>query len=270
MTKRELQYKEIFFFQRSGQLIIDNISDYNIFGIRFINGSYIDAMERLRNGGFMVVPSAPGLATLGSDLQYTKAVQNSDFAIPDSGFMVLLYRIFKGKRIRKLSGAMFIKLFVNEPFLKDKNKIFLVDPNIEESKLNHNYLNGVGIPLSRKNQYIAPIYDKTAIVDTQLLYILENLKEKPKFILINLGSGVQERLGYYLKNYLSFTTGIICSGAAIAFLTGAQAKMPNWVEKIYCGWLCRIIQNPKQYTMRYIKAFKLIYIFYLEKRGVFL
>ena len=262
-----MQYKEIFFFQRSGQLIIDNISDYNIFGIRFINGSYIDAMERLRNGGFMVVPSGPGLATIGKDLRYTEAVQNSDFAIPDSGFMVLLYRMFKGKRIRKLSGAMFIKLFVNEPILKDKNKLFLVDPNIEESEFNRNYLNGIGIPLSRENQYIAPVYDKIAIVDTQLLYILENLKEKPKFIVINLGSGIQERLGYYLKNNLSFTTGIICSGAAIAFLTGAQAKIPDWVDKIYCGWLCRIIQNPNLFLNRYIKAFRLLYVFYIDKKG---
>ena len=55
--KRELQYKEIFFFQRLVQLILDNISDYNIFGIRFINGSYIDAMERVKNSGFMVVTS---------------------------------------------------------------------------------------------------------------------------------------------------------------------------------------------------------------------
>ena len=93
---------------------------------------------------------------------------------------------------------MFIKLFVNEPILKDKNKIFLVDPNLEESELNRNYLNGIGIPLSRENQYIAPIYDKTAIVDTQLLYILENLKEKPKFILINF-------LTIY-KNHIKFLT----------------------------------------------------------------
>jgi len=249
---------------------LTKVNEFKLFGIIFINGNYDNAISRLSKGGLMVVPSGPGLATIGKDIRYTEAVQNSDFAIPDSGFMVLLYRIFKGKRIRKLSGAMFIKLFVNEPILKDKNKIFLVDPNIEESELNRNYLNGIAIPLSRENQYIAPIYDKTAIVDTQLLYILENLKEKPKFILINLGSGVQERLGYYLKNNLSFTTGIICSGAAIAFLTGAQAKMPDWIEKIYCGWLCRIIQNPKQYTMRYLRAFKLIYIFYLEKRGVFL
>ena len=246
------------------------VNEFKLFGIIFIDGNYDNAISRLSKGGLMVVPSGPGLATIGKDIRYTKAVQNSDFAIPDSGFMVLLYRIFKGKRIRKLSGAMFIKLFVNEPILKDKNKIYLVDPDIEESELNRNYLNGIGIPLSRENQYIAPVYDKIAIVDSQLLYILENLKEKPKFIVINLGSGIQERLGYYLKNNLSFTTGIICSGAAIAFLTGAQAKIPDWVDKIYCGWLCRIIQNPKQYTMRYLKAFKLIYIFYLEKRGVLL
>ena len=70
-----------------------------------------------------------------------------------------------------------------------------------------------------------------------------------------------------MKNNLSYSPGIICTGAAIAFLTGAQATLPNWVDKIYMGWLARIIQNPLQFFMRYLKAFRLIYVFYLEKKG---
>ena len=54
----------------------------------------------MRQSAFMVVPSGPGLATIGKDQRYTKAVQNCDFAIPDSGYMVLLLRWLKGKKIR--------------------------------------------------------------------------------------------------------------------------------------------------------------------------
>ena len=79
---------------------------YKVFGIDFINGKYEKAINRLNHGEFMVVPSGPGLATIGKDQRYTKAVQNCDFAIPDSGYMVLLLRWLKGKKIRKFSSGL--------------------------------------------------------------------------------------------------------------------------------------------------------------------
>lgn len=238
-----------------------------ILDIPFIDGIYENAIRFLNNGAFMVVPSGPGLATIDQDKNYWNAIKKSDFALPDSGFMILLYKLFYNKNINKLSGLKFIKLFFNEVELREDDTLFLIDPNDSESELNRIYLNKINIPLKKENQYIAPIYDKTEIVDNILLNILENLEFKPKYILINLGGGIQERLGYYLKNNLTFSTGIVCTGAAISFLTGSQANIQKWVDKIYLGWLVRIIQNPRQFFIRYIKAFRLLYIFHLDKKG---
>ena len=38
-----------------------------------------------------------------------------------------------------------------------------------------------------------------------------------KFIIINLGGGVQEKLRLYIKNHIKKNTTIICTGFAIAF-----------------------------------------------------
>ena len=84
---------------------------YYIFKIQFIDGIYQNAIDCLKNDAFMIVPSGPGLATIGKDLQYTKAVQNADFAIPDSGYMVILYRLYFHKKIKKISSPKFIKSF---------------------------------------------------------------------------------------------------------------------------------------------------------------
>jgi len=51
----------------------------------------------------MVVLSVSGLATIGSDINYTTAVQNANFAIPDSAYMALLVKILKGTKINKLN-----------------------------------------------------------------------------------------------------------------------------------------------------------------------
>ena len=238
---------------------------YNIFNIPFINGSYQEAFSGLREGCFMVVPSGPGLSIIDKDIKYWDALTGADFAIPDSGFMVILARIFYGYKIKKLSGPKFFRKFINEKILHEKGMLFSVDPNGYESKKNREYLNEKRIPITSEYQYVAPIYDKNEITDSKLIRILELLEVRPKFLLLNLAGGVQERLGYYIKNNLSYKLGIICTGAAIAFETGSQAKLPKWVDELYLGWLARIIQSPKQFSIRFLKAFRLVYVFYLCK-----
>ena len=240
-------------------------SSFKLLSVSFINGDYNDAFSRLKKGEFMVVPSGPGLSAIDKDIKYWDALKGADFAIPDSGFMIILSRLFFRIKIKKLSGPKFFRKFINEKILHEKGMIFSVDPNYKESEINNKYLNHIGIPIKSKEHYIAPFYDKKNISDQRLVDILESLIVKPKFLLINLGGGVQERLGLYIKNNLSYKIGIICTGAAIGFETGQQARLPIWVDKLYLGWFARIIQNPKLFSMRFLKAFRLVYVFYLYR-----
>ena len=231
---------------------------YNIFSIPFIDGNYNTAYQRLKKGELMIVPSGPGLATIGKDLRYTETVQNADFAIPDSGYMVLLLRILKGIKINKFSGYEFLKHFFKEKF--NKNDIFLIDPNEEESNINNAYLNEIGIPIENHYHYVAPIYGNGKIEDKILLDKLNSLDETPKYIMINLGSGVQEPLGYYLKQKLHFNPGIICTGAAISFFTGSQANISPLIDILGLGSLWRCIKNPRIFVPRYLSAFSLFFL----------
>ena len=87
-------------------------NSFSLFDITFVNGDYNYIISKLYKGCLMIVPSGPGLATIGKDLRYTEAVQFADFAIPDSGYMILLLRIFKGIKIKKFSGYKFLKQFL--------------------------------------------------------------------------------------------------------------------------------------------------------------
>jgi len=238
---------------------------FRIFNIKFINGDYKTAYKLLSNGGLMVAPSGPGLSNIDKEKKYYTALREADFAIPDSGLMVILSRLFFNIKIKKMSGPKFFRRFIKEEFLMEDNVLFSIDPNNVESTKNKKYLNSQGIPILDEYHYEAPKYNKENIVDFKLLEILENLKNKPKYILINLGGGIQERLGLFLKKRLSYKVGIICTGAAIAFETGSQAKIPKIIDEIYLGWLARIIQNPIQFSMRFLKAIRLVYVFYLCK-----
>ena len=83
----------------------------NLFGIKFIDADYKEAISLLNKGGLMVVPSGPGLSTIETDFEYTEAVQNADFAITDSGYMILLLRLLKGIKLKKFSGYEFLNNF---------------------------------------------------------------------------------------------------------------------------------------------------------------
>ena len=84
---------------------------------------------------------------------------------------------------------------------------------------------------------------------------------KPRYIIINLGGGIQEILGIYIKKNSKFRSSIMCTGAAIAFLTGEQAPINKYVDKAYLGWLVRFLWSPKKYFKRTIKSFGLIKLF---------
>lgn len=227
-----------------------------ILGIKFLNGGYSTAKKIILKGGLMVVPAAPGLAEIFNDKKYYNALIKSDFAITDSSLMVNLWRLTHLKNMKILSGQRFLYKFIRDEELELSGNLFLVDPNSEESKSNRKFLGKYNIFIEPSLQYVAPFYSKSDIFDDKLLNILEN--SKPKFILINLGGGVQERLGLFLRNNLSYNPSIICTGAAIAFFTGHQGRTPVWFDKIFLGWLYRCISNPKIYVKRYFKALKLI------------
>ena len=179
--------------------------------------------------------------------------------------MIILYLLFYQKKIRKMSGPKFLRSFLKEQFLRDDYVLFSIDPSCEEKKCNNNFLVKLGVKIKKTNHYVAPNYNRNLIEDEKLLHVLENITTKPKYILINIAGGIQECLGHYIKKKLSYDVAIICTGAAIAFETGKQVRVPIWTDTLYMGWLARVIQNPRLYVKRYFKALRLFFVFYLCK-----
>ena len=56
----------------------------------------------------------------------------------------------------------------------------------------------------------------------------------------------------YLKNNIKRKNVlIVCTGAAIGFLTKVQAPINIFYDKFYLGWLVRLIHKPKNYFPNY-------------------
>ena len=92
-------------------------------GIKFYSGSYNQIKDEFDKGGVLVAPAASALANIDNDKEYYFALKNSNIAILDSGFFCILLRIIKFKSVKKFSGYLFLRTFL-ETFKNDK-KILL-------------------------------------------------------------------------------------------------------------------------------------------------
>jgi exopolysaccharide biosynthesis WecB/TagA/CpsF family protein len=242
---------------------MQSLNSIKILGISFLKGNVYDVLKGLKNGGLLVVPAAPALSNIKNDASYYDALLTADIVIPDSGYMSLIWNLFHREKITRISGLKFLTEFLNDKEVSSDLRILLVNPNKSEAEANLAYLRSRGYDLSDDISYLAPHYTEPIVEDKSLLHFIE--EKRPKYVVINIGGGTQEKLGAYLKKNLSYSPAIICTGAAISFLTGRQARIPAWADKLYLGWLYRCIQKPSVFIPRYFKAFKLaLFIFRYE------
>jgi UDP-N-acetyl-D-mannosaminuronic acid transferase (WecB/TagA/CpsF family) len=229
-----------------------NLRFRQILGIRFLVGNAPEVIgEVTRKGGLVVVPSGPGLKSLPYDERYRRALLGADFAIADSALMVLLWNFIKLDRVPKLSGLRYMRTLIEQPEFRKPGTSFWVMPSSTSALRNRKWLMEKGVEVAEDDFYLAPMYGQV-ICDPELLRCLT--ERRPRHIILGVGSNVQEPLGFYLKENLDYRPTIHCIGAAIAFLSGDQVRIPAWVDHAGFGWLWRCLSNPRRYLPRYWDA----------------
>jgi UDP-N-acetyl-D-mannosaminuronic acid transferase (WecB/TagA/CpsF family) len=227
-----------------------------ILGIRFFTGAPAEAVEIGLRGGLVVVPAAPGLVEMESNPAYREAVLNSDLAITDSGFMVLLWNLIKFEKITRVSGLEYLKLLIAQPVMREAGAVVWVMPNATAREKAVAWLNARAVPARIEDCYLAPVYDRTRLVDPALAEFVK--ARRPRHVFVALGGGVQETLGYWLKREIGYSPGIHCIGAAIGFLSGDQVNIPDWADHFFLGWFFRCVSQPGKFLPRYWRARRLL------------
>lgn len=233
----------------------ETLSERQILGVNFYVGDVQGAIGRLADGGLLVVPAAPALKDVAWNADYREALMNADVAIADSAFMVLLWNFLQNDSIPRLSGLKYLKELLQVPEVRTSGNTFWVMAGRASSSKNVDWLASEGIEVPPEFVYQAPMYGGK-IEDLELIDKLQLLR--PKHIVITVGGGTQERLGLYLKRNLDYLPSIHCIGAAIAFLSGDQVRIPDWADRLYLGWLFRCMSSPRRFIPRYLSASQLV------------
>src|SRR5438552_8936364 len=130
-----------------------------ILGVRFFDGAAPEAVDYItRLGGYTVVPAAPALVEIENDPAYRRALVEADLAIADSGFMVLLWRLLRGRTIARISGLKYLRILLADTRLHERGSIFLVLPRESSLEKALVWLPHEGFEIASDECYIAPNY----------------------------------------------------------------------------------------------------------------
>ena len=226
-----------------------------ILGISFFNGGATQAAGLLQDGGLLVVPAAPALKNLPWDAEYREALLGADVVITDSALMVMLWNLLERDSLRRLSGLEYMRALLQHEGFRRPGESFWIMASPASADKNISWLREQGLEVAKENYYLAPLY-RRPIEDPELVARLRD--RKPRHVVITLGGGTQELLGLCLKRNLGYPAAIHCIGAAIAFLSGDQVRIPEWADRFYLGWLFRCLDDPRRYGPRYWDAFHLM------------
>ena len=80
-----------------------------ILGVRFYVSGLDGLLDLVAGGGLVVVPSAPVMVRLADDPAHREALENADFAVTDSSYMVLLWLLRTGERLKRISGLRLLR-----------------------------------------------------------------------------------------------------------------------------------------------------------------
>jgi len=230
-------------------------SSVQILGIRFFNGDVDEAVASMfQRGGFLVAPSGTCFARLREDEMYRRAVLAADLVIADSGLMVVLWRLLRRKSVQRISGLKYLKHLLAKLKREGTGEVFGVLPSERARQKLIDWSRREAFSISMENCYVAPRYG-LEIEDRNLLALIE--RRRPAQVIVAIGSGAQEKLGHYLRENLSYRPAIHCIGAALGFITGDQAAIPDWVDRLYLGWLWRAFAQPRIFIPRLLRGFEL-------------
>jgi exopolysaccharide biosynthesis WecB/TagA/CpsF family protein len=234
---------------------IRTFSTCQILGIQFFNGDVEEALALMaRDGGFLVAPSGTCFARLREDEMYRRAILSADLAIADSGLMVSTWRLLQHENVQRISGFKYLKHLLGNLKGEGIEEVFWVLPSERARQKLFDWSYGEAFPITRQNCYVAPRYG-SEVEDRDLLAMIQ--QHRPAHVIIAIGSGAQEKLAFYLRENLSYRPAIHCIGAALGFITGEQTAIPDWADRLYLGWLWRLVAQPHVFIPRLSRAVEL-------------
>lgn len=195
---------------------------------------------------YVVTPNVDHLIRFCDDASFRELYRTAQFVLLDSRFLAYVLRAFAGIRLPTSPGSDLTQQLL-EGVVKRDDKLVVVGGSEQQAQfLARQYgLRG----LRHYNPPMGFINNPTEV--EACLRFIET--ESPfRFCLLAVGCPQQEFLAKALQSRAKARGLALCVGASINFLTGAERRAPQWMQKIGFEWLYRLLQDPSRLAGRYL------------------
>ncbi|TDO02666.1 WecB/TagA/CpsF family glycosyltransferase [Sunxiuqinia elliptica] len=199
-----------------------------------------------------------------SDLQFRKALQESDVLLPDGASVVMGMKMLQGQNIQKIAGYdLFI--FLMDYLNQRKGKCFFLgsmDHTLD--KMRSRAMKE--FPNVQIGSFSPPYKPVFSAEDNRIMQDQVN-QFKPDVLFVGMTAPKQEKWVNDNKNKLD--AGAICSiGAVFDFYAGTSNRPPQWMINLKLEWLGRLLKEPKRMWKRYLLSTPVFFIdVFLYKLG---
>ena len=196
--------------------------------------------------GYVVTPNVDHLIRLQDDPTFRQHYAGAAFVLLDSRFAARVLQMQKRLRLRVCTGADLTAALFSRSARPQDRIVLIGGSDSQAAMLSKRYgLSG----LVHHNPPMGFIHDPVA-VEACLRFI--EAHSPFRFCFLAVGSPQQEALAHALLTRNHARGLALCIGASINFITGAEVRAPQWMQRYSLEWLFRLMQNPRRLFHRYV------------------
>lgn len=83
-------------------------------------------------------------------------------------------------------------------------------------------------------------------------YVVEAIRTQPQLVILAMGNPKQETVARMIASTVTTPMVIVNGGAVADVLAKRFERAPQWVRRVHCEWLFRLLQEPRRLWRRYL------------------
>lgn len=200
----------------------------------------------LERYGYVVTPNVDHLIRLCEEPSFRAIYSSAKYNILDSRVVALAARLLKGLHLGICPGADLTAELLRH-VVSPQDPIVLIGGTESQAK---QLVDKYGLRnVHHHNPPMGFINDAEA---TEACLCIIEAHSPFRFCFLAVGSPQQEMIAQRLQARGKARGLVLCVGAALNFLTGAERRAPRWMRQFALEWLYRLVRDPKRLAYRYL------------------
>jgi exopolysaccharide biosynthesis WecB/TagA/CpsF family protein len=212
--------------------------------------------------GYVVTPNVDHLIRYREEALFRTLYRSADYAVLDSRVVAGAVRLTKGTRFAVCTGSDLTATLLSKVVSPDDCILLVGGSRTQAEAIAARF----GLTNVRHHNPPLGFIDDPQATESCMQFI--ESQGPFRFCFLALGSPQQEFIAYQLRCRGRARGLVLCVGAALNFLSGAEKRAPLWLQRLALEWLYRLCRDPRRLAGRYLLRGPRIFGYLLRNRVV--